>query len=49
MTYVLIHLVCSVISILLQMNDGGCENNLALLYVLTGPLGLVAKLLSKII
>lgn len=49
MTYVLIHLVCSVISILLQMNDGGCEGNLALLFVLTGSLGLVAKLLSKII
>lgn len=49
MTYVLIHLVCSVISILLQMNDGGCEGNLALLFVLTGPVGLVAKLLSKII
>lgn len=49
MTYILIHLVCSVISILLQMNDGGCENNFALLYVLTGPLGLISKLLSKII
>lgn len=49
MTYLLIHLVCSVISILLQMNDGGCENNLALLYVLTGPLGLIAKLFTKII
>ena len=49
MTYILIHLFCSVISILLQMNDGGCENNLALLYVLTGPLGLISKLLSKII
>lgn len=49
MTYIIIHLVCSVISILLQMNDGGCENDLALLYVLTGPLGLIAKLFSKII
>lgn len=49
MTYILIHLVCSVISILLQMNDGGCENNLVLLYVLTGPVGLISKLLSKII
>ena len=49
MTYILIHLVCSVISILLQMNDGGCENSLALLYVLTGPLGLIAKLFTKII
>ena len=49
MTYILIHLVSSVCSILLQMNDGGCENNLALLYVLTGPLGLISKLLSKII
>ena len=49
MTYILIHLVSSVCSILLQMNDGGCESNLALLYVLTGPLGLISKLLSKII
>ena len=49
MTYIIIHLVCSVISILLQMNDGGCENDLALLYVLTGPLGLIAKLFTKII
>ena len=49
MTYILIHLVCSVISILLQMNDGGCESNLALLYVLTGPVGLISKLFSKII
>lgn len=49
MTYILIHLVCSVISILLQMYDGGCENNLALLYVLTGPLGLISKIFSKII
>lgn len=49
MIYVLIHLVCSVISIILQMNDGGCENNLALLYVLTGPLGLISKLFTKII
>ena len=49
MTYIIIHLACSVISILLQMNDDGCENNLALLYVLTGPLGLIAKLFSKII
>ena len=49
MTYILIHLVSSIISILLQMNDGGCENNLALLYVLTGPLGLISKLFSKII
>lgn len=49
MTYIIIHLVCSVISIILQMNDGGCENNLALLYVLTGPLGLISKLLTKII
>lgn len=49
MTYILIHLVCSVISILLQMNDGDCENSLALLYVLTGPLGLISKLFSKII
>ena len=49
MTYILIHLVCSVCSILLQMNDGGCENDLALLYVLTGQFGLILKLLSKII
>ena len=49
MTYLVIHLLSATISILLQMNDGGCEGNLALLYVLTGPLGLVAKLLSKII
>lgn len=49
MTYILIHLVCSVISIILQMNDGGCENDLALLYVLTGPFGLISKLFSKII
>ena len=49
MTYVLIHLFCAAISILLQMNDGGCENILALLYVLTGPLGLLSKLLSKIL
>lgn len=49
MTYIIIHLVCSVISILLQMNDGGCENNLALLYVLTGPIGLISKLFTKII
>lgn len=49
MEYLVIHLISAVISILLQMNDGGCETNLSLLYVLTGPLGLVAKLLSKII
>ena len=49
MTYILIHLVCSVISILLQMNDGGCEIDLALLYVLTGPFGLILKLFSKIL
>lgn len=49
MTYIIIHLVCSVISILLQMNDGGCETNLALLYVLTGPFGLILKLFTKII
>lgn len=49
MEYLLIHLVCSVISIILQMNDGGCESNFALLYVLTGPVGLISKLLSKII
>lgn len=49
MTYILIHLVCSVISILLQMNDSDCEISLALLYVLTGPFGLFFKLFTKII
>lgn len=49
MIYLAIHLLCAVISILLQMNDGGCEISLASLFILTGPLGLIAKLFSKII
>lgn len=49
MTYLVIHLLCAAISILLQMNDGGCEETLAILYLAAGPLGLIGKLLSKIL
>jgi hypothetical protein len=49
MTYLVLHLVCALIAILLQMDDSCCEGTMALLYIVTGPFGLVAKLLSKIL
>lgn len=49
MTYLVLHLVCALISILLQMDDSVCGGTLALLYIISGPIGLVTKLLSKIL
>lgn len=48
--YLLIHLLCAVISILMQNNDSNyLDIGLTIIYVITGPIGLVAKLFTKII
>ncbi|MBQ2205526.1 MAG: hypothetical protein II411_06520 [Lachnospiraceae bacterium] len=48
--YLLIHLLCAVISILMQNNDSNyLDIGLTIIYVITGPFGLVAKLFTKII
>lgn len=49
MTYLVIHLVCSIITILLQMSESGCDFQLGLLYILFGPFGLIGKLLSMVL
>jgi hypothetical protein len=49
MIYLILHLVCALISILLQMDDSACNGTLALLYIITGPVGLITKLLIKIL
>lgn len=49
MTYLILHLVCALISILMQMDDSACSGTLALLYIITGPVGLITKLFTKII
>lgn len=49
MTYLVVHLVCSVITILLQMSESSCDFTLGLLYLLFGPFGLIGKLLSIVL
>lgn len=48
--YLVIHLLCAIISILMQNNDSNyMDIGLTVIYIITGPLGLIAKLFSKII
>lgn len=49
MEFLVFWLICGIAAILLQMNDSCCEGTMALIYIATGPLGLIAKLLSKIL
>lgn len=50
MEYIVLHLACAVVSILIQSNDSNyMDIRFVILYIITGPIGLLAKLLSKII
>jgi len=50
MAYFVIHLSCAIISILIQHNESDyMDIRLLILYIITGPIGLLAKLFTKII
>ena len=48
MTYFIIHVICGLISILLQISDGDCDLKTAGLLFITGPIGLVIKIFFKV-
>ena len=48
MTYLVFHVICGLISILLQISDGGCDLTTAGLLFITGPIGLIIKIFLKL-
>ena len=49
MSYLVFHLICGLISILLQIRDGGCDEQFTILYLVSGPIGLLVKIILKLI
>ena len=49
MLYLIVHLLCAIISMIIQKNDSYLDVGFFALFLITGPIGLVAKIVSKII
>ena len=49
MLYLIVHLLCAIISMVIQKHDSCLGVGFFALFLITGPIGLVAKIVSKII
>ena len=49
MLYLIFHLLCAIIAIIVQKYDSYLDAGFFALFLITGPIGLVAKIVSKII
>ena len=49
MLYLIFHLLCAIASIIIQKHDSCLGVGFFALFLITGPIGLVAKIVSKII
>ena len=48
MLYLVFHLLCAIISMVIQKHDSCLGVGFFVLFLITGPIGLVAKIVSKI-
>ena len=48
MLYLMFHLLCAIASMIIQKHDSCLDVGLFALFLITGPIGLVAKIVSKI-
>ena len=48
MLYLVFHLLCAIISMIIQKHDSCLGVGFFALFLITGPIGLVAKIVSKI-
>lgn len=49
MLYLIFHLLCTIIAMIIQKHDSCLDVGFFALYLITGPIGLVAKIVSKIL
>lgn len=49
MLYLIFHLLCATIAIIIQKHDSCLDVGFFTLFLITGPIGLVAKIVSKIV
>lgn len=49
MLYLIFHLLCAIIAIIIQKHDSCLDVGFFAVLLITGPIGLVAKIVSKII
>ena len=49
MLYLIFHLLCAIASMIIQKHDSYLDVGFFALFLITGPIGLVAKIVSKII
>ena len=49
MLYLMFHLLCAIASMIIQKHDSCLDVCFFALFLITGPIGLVAKIVSKII
>ena len=48
MLYLVFHLLCAIIAMIIQKHDSCLDVGFFALFLFTGPIGLVAKIVSKI-
>lgn len=49
MLYLIFHLLCAIISMIIQKHDSCLDVGFFALFLITGPIGLLAKIVSMII
>lgn len=49
MLYLIFHLLCAIITMIVQKHDSSLDVGFFALFLITGPIGLVAKIVSMII
>lgn len=49
MLYLIVHLLCAIIAMVIQKHDSCLDVGFFALFLITGPIGLVAKIVSKIV
>lgn len=49
MLYLMFHLLCAIIAMIIQKHDLYLDVGFFAIFLITGPIGLVAKIVSKII
>ena len=49
MLYLIVHLLCAIIAIIIQKHDSCLDVGFFALFLITGPIGLAAKIVSIII
>ena len=48
MLYLIFHLLCAIIAMIIQKHDSCLDVGFFVLFLITGPIGLLAKIVSKI-